>query len=59
MWDTAGEVGINSKVTFSYEPLSNGHASVGWPTRTYLQQFCMDTGCSLEDPVVVIDDWDE
>ena len=24
-------------------------ASVGWPTKTYLQQLCMDTGCSLED----------
>ena len=28
---------------------SHGQASVGWPTRTYLQQLCTDTGCSLED----------
>ena len=30
-------------------PLSHGHSSVGWPTRTYLQQLCMDMGCSRED----------
>ena len=23
--------------------------SVGWPTRTYLQHLCTDTGCSLKD----------
>ena len=31
------------------------HASVGHPSRTYLQQFCMDTGCSLEDLPGVMD----
>ena len=35
---------------------SHRHASVGWPTRTYLQQLCTDTGCSLEDLPKVIDD---
>ena len=49
MWDTAEEARMNSKVMFFDGP------SVGWPTRTYLQQLCTDTGCSLEDlPVVVI-----
>ena len=28
---------------------SHGCASVRWPARTYLQQLCTDTGCSLED----------
>ena len=29
---------------------SCGRVSVGQPIRTYLQQLCTDTGCSLEDP---------
>ena len=28
---------------------SHGRAKVERPTRTYIQQFCADTGCSLED----------
>ena len=28
---------------------SHIHASVGWPTRNYQQQPCINTGCSLED----------
>ena len=28
---------------------SHRRARVGWPTRTYLQQLCTDTGCSVED----------
>ena len=28
---------------------SHGWAKLGWPDRTYLQQLCADTGCSLED----------
>ena len=28
---------------------SHGRASVSRPVRTYLQQFCTDTRCSLED----------
>ena len=40
---------------------SHGRPSVGWPTRTYLQQFCMDTGCSLENLQGrwMIDEWRE
>ena len=34
-------------------------ASVGRPTRTYLQQLCTDTGCSLEDLQESIDNRDE
>ena len=37
---------------------SHGHASVGGPARTYLQQFYTDAGCSLEDLPEVIDDRD-
>ena len=28
---------------------SHGRAKAGWPVRTYTQQFCASTGCSLED----------
>ena len=28
---------------------SYGRAKAGWPTRTYIQQVCKDTGCSPED----------
>ena len=34
-------------------------ASVGWPTRTYLQKLCTDTGCSLEDLPEAKNDRDE
>ena len=43
---------------FSDEPPSYGYASVGQPTRTYLQQLCADTRCSLEDLPGVMDDKD-
>ena len=33
----------------------HGCARVGWPKRTCLQQFCMDTWCSLEDPQEAMD----
>ena len=33
MWDTA----------------THGQAKARWPARTYIQQLCADTGCSLED----------
>ena len=26
-----------------------GWAKAGWPARTYIQQLCVDTGCSPED----------
>ena len=29
---------------------SHGRAKAGRPARTYIQQLCADTGCSLEDP---------
>ena len=38
---------------------SYGRASVGRPTRTYVQQLCTDTGCSLEDLMEAIDESDE
>ena len=38
---------------------SHGYASVGRPTRTYLQQRHMDTGYSLEDLLKAMDDRDE
>ena len=42
--DTAGEAGTSSSVMYSY-----GRAKAGQPARTYIQQLCEDTGCSLED----------
>ena len=41
---------------------SHGWAKVGWPARTYIQQLCADTGCSLEDLPEAMDDregWQE
>ena len=41
---------------------SHGWAGVGRPARTYLQQFCANTGCGLEDQpnrMDDIDDWRE
>ena len=35
---------------------SHGHASVRWPARTYLQQLCVDTGCSEENLPGAMDD---
>ena len=35
---------------------SHGRASVGRPRRTYLQQVCMDTGCSLDGLPGAMDD---
>ena len=37
---------------------SHGSASVGRSARTYLQQLCTDTGCSLEDLPEAIDNRD-
>ena len=31
-------------------------AKAGWPARTYIQQLCEDTGCSLEDQPEVMND---
>ena len=38
---------------------SHRYASVGWPTRTYLQQLCTDTGYRLENLPEMMDDQDE
>ena len=38
---------------------SHGRSSVGQLTRAYLQQFCTDTGCCLEDLPDAMDDRDE
>ena len=54
MRDSAAEVRTNSQATLSY-----GRASVERLTRTYLQQICTDTGCSLEDLPEAMDDRDE
>ena len=35
-----------------------GRASVGRPARTYRQQLCADTVCSLEDLPGAMDDWE-
>ena len=41
---------------------SHGQAKARHPVRTYIQQLCADTGCSLEDILEVMDDregWQE
>ena len=35
---------------------SHRQAMVLWPARTYIQQLCADTGCSLEDLPAAMDD---
>ena len=37
---------------------SHGQAKVGQPARTYIQQLCADTGCSLENLLWAMDDRD-
>ena len=44
MRDTAEEVGTSSLVMYSC-----GWAKAGRPARTYIQQLCVDTGCSPEN----------
>ena len=41
---------------------SRGRAKAGWPSRTYIQQLCADTRCSLKDLPEAMDDregWQE
>ena len=38
---------------------SKDEHSAGRPGKTYIHQFCTDTGCSLEDQPIVSDDWNE
>ena len=47
-----------SKDIFLWTP-AHGRASIGRLTRTYIQQLCTDTGCSLEDQLEAIYDRDE
>ena len=54
-WKSKNEIRSN---VFLWTP-SHGCASVGWPTRTYLQQLGMDRGHSLEDLLEAMDDRDE
>ena len=42
----------------SFPSPTRGHASVGRLIRTYLHQLSADAGCSLEDLLGAIDDWD-
>ena len=35
---------------------SHGRAKTGWPARTYIQQLCVDTGCSPEDQPEAMND---
>ena len=37
---------------------SHEQAKAGRPARTYIQKFCADTGCSLEDLPEAMDDWE-
>ena len=57
MWDTVGEVRTNSCDILLWTPL-HGQAKVGKPARTYINQLCVDTGCSLEDLPGEMDDRD-
>ena len=36
-----------------------GQAKAGRPARTYIQQLCEDTGCSLEDLPEAMNDWEK
>ena len=35
-----------------------GRAKAGWPTRTYIQQLCANMGCSPEDLLEGMDNWE-
>ena len=37
---------------------SRGRVKTGRPARSYIQQLCADTGCSLKDPLGVLDNRD-
>ena len=37
---------------------SHGRAKAGRPARTYIQQLCVDIGCSPEDLLEAMDDWE-
>ena len=56
MLDTVGKTGTNSFISkvFLWAPMY-GHTSVGWLAKTYIHQFCADTGCHLEDLKTAVD----
>ena len=57
---TVGETGTSSQVMYSYgPPPPDGRAKAGRPARTYIQQLCEDTGCSSEDLLEVMNDWEK
>ena len=56
MRDTAGEVGDELISDILIWNPSHGRAKAGWPARTYIQQLCVDTRCSPEDLLEVMDD---
>ena len=58
MWCSAGEARTNLCDVLLGTPLY-GRASVGQPTRIYLQQFSTDTEYSLEDLPKAMDDRDK
>ena len=58
MLDTAGNLEEFISDVLPWIP-SHGPTSVSLPTRTYQQQFCTDTGYSLEDLLEALDDRDE
>ena len=58
MQNTVGEVKTKSYDVLLWTP-SHRHASVDQPIRTYLQQFCVNTGYSLEDLLGAMDDRDK
>ena len=37
---------------------AHGHTNIGWPARTYIYQLSADTGCSLEDLLKRMEEWD-
>ena len=53
-WRSRGKLISN---TLLWTP-SHGWAKAGQPARTYIQQLCADTGCSLEDLLGVMDNRD-
>ena len=59
MRDTAGEVRMNTLVTFFNKLLYSDVQSVGRSTRTYLEQLCTNTGYSIEDLSEATGDGDE
>ena len=36
-----------------------GRTKAGWPARTYIQQLCEDMGCSPEDLLEAMGDWEK